>query len=155
ISGSIPLGKPFGMMAYRVPQPSRFAETVFSEALRASGIEISSGPKQPAPDFKALAKNYRPEHVVADHTSPPLKEDIKITLKLSQNLHASTTPYLLGALLAHKSSDVDQAGFDLEHEFLKRAGLDLTAASQSDGAGGNAYFTPDFMVRYLLFMSKQ
>ena len=118
-------------------------------------LKISSDRKTPPPDFKALAASYRPENVVAEHVSPPLKEDVKITLKLSQNLHASTTPYLLGALLAHKSKDVDQAGFDLENEFLRKAGLDLTAASQSDGAGGNAFFTPDFMVRYLLFMSKQ
>ena len=155
VTGSIPLGKPFGMMAYRVPEPSRFAAIVFGEALRSNGVEISSDRKTPPQDFKALAASYRPENVVAEHVSPPLKEDVKITLKLSQNLHASTTPYLLGALLAHKSKDVDQAGFDLENEFLKKAGLDLTAASQSDGAGGNAFFTPDFMVRYLLFMSKQ
>ena len=62
-------------------------------------------------------------------------------------------PFLLGALLAHKDKEIDQAGFDLEREFLQKAKLDLTAASQSDGAGGNAFFTPDFMVRYLAFMS--
>ena len=60
---------------------------------------------------------------------------------------------LLGALLAHKDKEIDQAGFDLEREFLKKADLDLTAASQSDGAGGNAFFTAHFMVRYLTFMS--
>jgi len=155
VSGSIPLSKPFGMMAYRVPEPSRFAAIVLAEALRRNGIDVSSEQKAPSPDFKALASNYRPEYVVAEHVSPPLKEDVKITLKLSQNLHASTTPYLLGALLAHKNKDVDQAGFDLENEFLKKAGLDLTAACQSDCAGGNAFFTADFMVHYLLFMSKQ
>jgi D-alanyl-D-alanine carboxypeptidase/D-alanyl-D-alanine-endopeptidase (penicillin-binding protein 4) len=65
------------------------------------------------------------------------------------------TPFVLGALLAHKNQQSDQGGFDLEHDFLQKAGLDLTAASQSDGAGGNAFFTPDFMTQYLLFMSKQ
>ncbi len=64
-------------------------------------------------------------------------------------------PYLLGALLAHKDKEIDQAGFDLEHEFLTKAGLDLGGAAQSDGAGGNAYFSPDFMVHYLSYMSKQ
>ncbi len=155
VSGSIPVGKPYGMMAYRVPEPGRFAAIVLAETLRSNGIDVSSEPKSPSPDFKSLASSYRPENVVAEHISPPLKEDVKITLKLSQNLHASTTPYLLGALLAHKDKDVDQAGFDLENEFLKKAGLDLTAACQSDGAGGNAFFTADFMVHYLLFMSKQ
>ncbi|MGA6957108.1 MAG: D-alanyl-D-alanine carboxypeptidase, partial [Candidatus Acidiferrales bacterium] len=57
----------------------------------------------------------------------------------------------------HKTKDIDQAGFDLERDFLVKAGLDLTGASQGDGAGGaqSAYFTPDFMVHYLAFMSRQ
>ena len=33
--------------------------------------------------------------------------------------------------------------------------LDVAAAVQTDGAGGAAYFTPDFMVKYLVMMSKQ
>src|SRR5439155_6638031 len=76
-------------------------------------------------------------------------------LKLSQNLHASMGPFLIGALAAHKDKQIDQAGFDAEHDFLQKAGLDLTAASQGDGAGGNAFFTPDFIVRYLEFLSRQ
>ena len=43
----------------------------------------------------------------------------------------------------------------MENAFLTKAGLDLSGAAQSDGAGGNAYFSPDFMVHYLLHMSKQ
>ena len=39
LSGTIPLGKPFGMMAYRVPEPSRFAAVVLAEALRSNGVE--------------------------------------------------------------------------------------------------------------------
>ncbi|MGO4884014.1 MAG: D-alanyl-D-alanine carboxypeptidase [Bryobacteraceae bacterium] len=39
--------------------------------------------------------------------------------------------------------------------FLKDAGLDTSSASQSDGAGGDAFFTPDFMVQYLLYYSRQ
>jgi D-alanyl-D-alanine carboxypeptidase len=82
---------------------------------------------------------------------------VKVTLKVSQNLHASMTPYILGAILGHKTTEVDQGGFDLEHDFLAKAGLDLSAASQGDGAGGagSAYFTPDFVVHYLAFMAKQ
>jgi D-alanyl-D-alanine carboxypeptidase/D-alanyl-D-alanine-endopeptidase (penicillin-binding protein 4) len=93
--------------------------------------------------------------VEAEHVSPPLKEEVKVTLKVSQNLHASSTPFLLGALIAHKDKHIDQAGFDLENEFLTKAGLDLGGAAQSDGAGGNAFFTPDFMVHYLRYMSEQ
>jgi len=155
LTGSFPLGKPPEMISYPVPEPGRFAARVLAEALNAKGVKVVTAPADRAPDFKAVALNYKPENLIAEHVSPVLKEDVKITLKVSQNLHASTGPFLLGALLAHKDKEIDQVGFDLEREFLKKAKLDLSAASQSDGAGGNAYFTPDFIVHYLAFMFRQ
>jgi PBP4 family serine-type D-alanyl-D-alanine carboxypeptidase len=155
LTGSLPLGAKPTMASYSVPEPSRFAATLLVEALNEQGVKATLGVPAEAIDFKSIAANYKPENVVAEHVSPPLKEEVKVTLKVSQNLHASATPYLLGALIAHKDSQIDQAGFDLEHEFLTKAGLDLSGAAQSDGAGGNAYFTPDFMTHYLLYMSKQ
>jgi dihydroorotase/N-acyl-D-amino-acid deacylase len=155
LTGSVPLRGKAEMASYTVPEPSRYAATVLMEALKAEGVTSALGSPAEQIDFKALASKYTPENLVAEHVSPPLKEEVKVTLKVSQNLHASSMPYLLGALLAHKDQQIDQAGFDLEHEFLTKAGLDLGGAAQSDGAGGNAYFSPDFMVHYLLFMSKQ
>jgi N-acyl-D-amino-acid deacylase len=155
LTGSFPLDGKAAMASYPVPEPSRFAATILLEALKEQGIAGTLAAPADQIDFKTLASNYKPENVVAEHVSPPLKEEVKITLKVSQNLHASSMPYLLGALVAHKDTSIDQAGFDVEHEFLTKAGLDLAGASQSDGAGGNAYFSPDFMVHYLSYMSKQ
>ena len=155
LSGTLPLGKGPEMEPYPVPEPNRFAATVLAEALNDLNVKVTTLAPQIVPDFKSLNPNYKPENLLAEHVSPPLREDVKITLKVSQNLHASMGPFLLGALLAHKDKEVGQAGFDLEHEFLKKANLDLSAASQGDGAGGNAFFTPDFMVRYLLHMAAQ
>lgn len=155
LTGSVPLGKSSGMIAYAVPEPSRFAATVLAEGLNAAGVKVNVSSQQSAADFKTLATKYTAENQLAEHVSPPLREDVKITLKVSQNLHASMSPFLLGTLFAHKDKEIDQAGFDSEHDFLKKASLDLGAASQSDGAGGNAFFTADFMVRYLTFMSTQ
>jgi PBP4 family serine-type D-alanyl-D-alanine carboxypeptidase len=151
ITGNFPAGKLPILFKYVVPSPSRFAETVLAEALREKGIAIeSSGTRR---DFTALAASYVPDQLVAEHVSPPLSEEIKVTLKVSQNLHASITPLILGALLAPKNSD--RTGFDLEHDFLAKAGLDTLGAQQADGAGGNAHFTPEFMVSFLSYMSKQ
>jgi N-acyl-D-amino-acid deacylase len=155
VTGSFPMSHAPEMMSYAVPEPSHFAATVLAEALKEQGVEVAVPPKTGNADFNALAMQYKAENLLAEHVSPPLKEEVKITLKVSQNLHATVAPFLLGALVAHKDKEVDQAGFDLEREFLQKANLDLTAASQGDGAGGNAFFTPDFMVRYLLFMSAQ
>jgi N-acyl-D-amino-acid deacylase len=155
VTGSLPLDKPFGMMSYAVPEPTRFAETVLTEALREKGVEVKSAGQNVTTDFKTLSSNYNDQNLLAEHISPPLQEEVIITLKVSQNLHASMTPYLMGSLVGHADKNIDQAGFDLEHDFLKKNGLDVTAASQSDGAGGNALFTADFIAQYLLFMSKQ
>lgn len=154
VSGSLPLGKPFGMAAYPVPEPSRFAQVVLTEALKAKGVDVKSADTDEA-DYKSLASNYTPANLLAEHVSPPLKEEVRVTLKVSQNLHASMTPYLLGALVGHATKDVDQAGFNVEHQFLQNMGLDLTAASQGDGAGGNAFFTPDVVVQYLKHMAQE
>jgi len=155
LSGGIALDAKPTMVSYPVPEPSRFAATTLMEALKEQGVSSSLAPTSETVDFKKLSPSYTPENLVAEHTSPPFKEEAKVTLKVSQNLHASSMPFLLGAILAHKTMEVDQAGFDLEHGFLTKAGLDLSGAAQSDGAGGNALFSPDFMVHYLMYMSKQ
>jgi D-alanyl-D-alanine carboxypeptidase/D-alanyl-D-alanine-endopeptidase (penicillin-binding protein 4) len=61
-------------------------------------------------------------------------------------------PFLLGAL---RGRDSTSTGFDVEREFLTSLGLDLSGAQQADGAGGDAHFTPAFMVSYLTAMHKR
>ncbi len=111
-------------------------------------------------DVARRSTTYTPEHVVAEHVSPPFSEEVKITLKVSQNLHASATPFLLGALTTKPGDAPNEtgpaaAGFIRMRKFLESTGADVTGASQSDGAGADAHFTPDFMVHYLAFMAKQ
>jgi PBP4 family serine-type D-alanyl-D-alanine carboxypeptidase len=155
ITGNLALGAGSAMAAYPVPEPSRYAATVLMEALREKGVRCAIAGPGDRTDFKMLSANYKQDKLVAEHVSPPLREEVKITLKVSQNLHASMTPFVLGALVAHRTAQIDQGGFDLENEFLTKGGLDLRGAAQSDGAGGNAYYSPDFMVHYLWYMSKQ
>lgn len=153
VTGTTPAGAPPVLYAYRVPDPARFAEITFAEALRERGVASAQAGAPSAVDFKAVSASYVPDRVVAEHVSPPFKEDVRITLKVSQNLHASMTPRVLKAIRA--PSDTSKTGFDLEHDFLQRAGLDLTGAQQADGAGGDAHFTPAFMVSFLAYMSHQ
>ncbi len=155
LTGTLPLGATPRLVPYPVPEPSRFAATTVMECLKELGIDSTLAPPGDVVDYTALAAHYTPDKVVADHVSPPFIEDVKVTLKVSQNLHASTMPFLVGALVAHKTEEISQAGFDLERAWLSKAGLDLTGAAQGDGAGGNAFYTPDFMVRYLRFLSQQ
>lgn len=156
VTGSIPADVPGILYAYRVPDPARFAETVLEEALRERGIRVEGKDRKPA-DFKKLSAFYKPENVIAEHVSPPVSEEVKVTLKVSQNLHASMWPAILGAIVKKDGKDSFRSGFDVEREFLTKAGLDLAGAAQGDGAGGAeaGLYTPDFMVSYLTYMSRQ
>src|SRR5437588_693889 len=132
---------------------SLFAEVVLVEALHGRGVHVAVSPLGVRHDFTALASAYTPDNLVAEHVSPPLTEEAKVTLKVSQNLHASMMPFILGGVLAHDGTA--RAGFKLEHDLLERAGLDLSGASQGDGAGGAAHFAPEFMVRFLAYMASR
>jgi len=153
LNGSLPVGSAPQPAAVAVPSPTKFAETVFREALVAAGVEIKSS-SVPAPiDFTPLGRFYTTGNQVAEHVSPPLSEEIKVTLKVSQNLHAGMGPYLLGALVAKDTRNPLDAGFHVEHDFLQAAKLDLSGSGQGDGAGGDwaDLFSPDFIVHYLTY----
>ncbi len=153
LAGTLPLGTVPITAPYAVPSPTKFAETVLHEALVAAGIQIKTHPKSAPPDFLSYARLYIPANQVAEHTSLPLAEEIKVTLKVSQNLHAGMGPYLLGALVAKDQQDPVRAGFKVERAFLQGAQLDLSGASQGDGEGGSwaDLFSPNFMVHYLIY----
>ena len=152
-TGSIPAGPPI-VFSYAVPEPHRFAQVTFVETLRDAGVAVSDAALADTASDTTHTVPPSTWTSVAEHISPPLSADVRITLKVSQNLHASSMPYLLGALLGHSHADsAAQAGFDQERAFLQSAGLDLRGAMQSDGAGAQALYTPDFMVRYLTYMA--
>ena len=153
-SGNVPQGGGPHTVAYQIPSPTPFAAWVLREALEAKGIQIKTKKSgATVKDFSLLQHFYTAENQVAEHVSPPLSEEIKITLKVSQNLHAGMGPYFLGLLVAKNTKDPTSAGFKLEHEFLADAKLDLSGASQGDGAGGDwaDLFSPDFMCHYLAY----
>ena len=64
-------------------------------------------------------------------------------------------PYMSAVYAAHAKSDYLKAGFAREHALLAAAGLDLRGASQQDGLGTFAFFTPRFMVSYLKWAWRQ
>jgi PBP4 family serine-type D-alanyl-D-alanine carboxypeptidase len=148
LSGTIAAGSRPRLRAYRVPTPSRFAEIVLTEALESAGVRVGGEDRNPA-------RVYTEENEIAEHISPPLREEAKVTLKVSQNLHASMWPYILGATVDKRGPDPLEAGFRREGEMLRKAGLDLDGAVQNDGAGGAALFSPDFMVHFLSHVKRQ
>ncbi|MCA9737476.1 MAG: D-alanyl-D-alanine carboxypeptidase/D-alanyl-D-alanine-endopeptidase [Gemmatimonadota bacterium] len=146
-TGSVPVGSAAQNLRWVVPEPGRFGEVVLAEALE--DVDVAALPRLASRtvDFAALADAYVDSLVVAEHVSLPLIEEAVVVLKTSQNLHASNFPLLLASL--PEARDQARTGFDLEHDWLERAGLDLDGAAQGDGAGARAHFSPAFMTRFL------
>ncbi|MGB8907418.1 MAG: D-alanyl-D-alanine carboxypeptidase/D-alanyl-D-alanine-endopeptidase [Candidatus Cybelea sp.] len=152
ITGTQPVGASV-LYAYRVPEPKAFAQEAFRRALLDVGVvQDLSGTTSSLPPSPA---SYVPANLVATHVSPPLSEDVYVTLKVSDNLHAVLMPFMWAIYKKHATRDYLQTGFALEAQLLKSAGLDVTQAAQQDGEGSSAYFTPDFMVRYLAWARMQ
>jgi D-alanyl-D-alanine carboxypeptidase/D-alanyl-D-alanine-endopeptidase (penicillin-binding protein 4) len=153
LEGNVPAGRRKAQAAYKVKDPVLFATEGFREALRWAKIVLEA----PVESATELIPHFYPkENLLAEHVSPPFKQEVKLTLKVSQNLHAAITPYLLGSILGHGSNDAFQKGMALERKFLSNAGLGPESVSQLDGEGGiGSAFSPDFMVRYLAYMSRQ
>jgi PBP4 family serine-type D-alanyl-D-alanine carboxypeptidase len=153
IVGSVPIASKPQWNTYAVADPIRFLDAALTDALRAKGVAILDGADATTGgNTYAVFSNitaFDPSEIVADHVSLPFAQDVRLTLKVSQNLHAAMMPYLLGALVAHDSTDPLKAGFGVERDWLAAQGLDLRGASAADGEGGDAHFSPDFMVRYL------
>jgi len=154
ITGTMPTGRPI-LYVYRVPTPGRFARDAFTVALAAAGVTVNAPSGAPAFDHAAAAASYTAANLVASHVSPPLSDDVYVTLKVSDNLHAALMPYMWAIYVAHAKTDLLQNGFAQERALLAGAGLDLRGAAQQDGLGTSAFFTPQFMVSYLAWAYRQ
>jgi D-alanyl-D-alanine carboxypeptidase/D-alanyl-D-alanine-endopeptidase (penicillin-binding protein 4) len=148
IKGTLAQDSPSILYAYDVASPRRFAEMALTDELQRIGVDVEQSGVDARADHAKLAPFYLSKNVVASHVSAALSEDVKVTLKVSDNLHADTMPYLW----AH--GDIRKA-FALERAFLTRGGLDADEVVQNDGLGGDAFIQPQFMVRYLAYLRRQ
>ncbi len=150
LRGTVAAATPTVNLAYPVDDPARFASAVLAQELARQGVRINDS----LWSAEVPVATRDRAHQVASFTSPPLKEDVRVTLKVSQNLHAMMMPYVMGSVLGHATQHADQAGFRLIRNWLRQGGMDLSGSAQWDGEGGGAW-TPHFMTRYLAWFADQ
>ena len=134
VRGKVPVGPESFVESVEIDDPASFARTLLIEALRRRGVRVEASPLADNPEAELPPRSAvagLPK--VAEYTSPPFREFVRVILKVSHNLHASTLPLLL----AVKKGERDlAAGLKRQGEILKELGLDLRAVSFSGGAGG-------------------
>lgn len=135
VRGQIPVGHKPVVKNYEIEDPASFARTLFIERLRAKGVRIET----PASGDNARDRLPARSEVgdlpkVGEYTSPQLREYVRVILKVSHNLHASTLPLLIAA---HHDERTLNQGLKRQGLLLKNFGIDPTAVSFGGGAGGD------------------
>src|SRR5262249_5986746 len=91
LSGTVPRDMPRRDLQVAVQEPAENAAVLFAHLLEARGIRVGQNRARHAGDSPASAPPGTPSDspkVLAEHLSPPLIEDVRLTNKISDNLHA-------------------------------------------------------------------
>lgn len=128
VRGQIPLdARPdSARQALSVEEPPRYAMWLLREAMQQRGITTR---------YRTALSNRVPEgaKLIHTHTSPALSEMLPLLNKPSDNLIAECLMRTLGAVVRREGSAA--AGEQVMLEFLREAGLDLSALNIVDGSG--------------------
>ncbi len=154
VRGKVPAGGKPVLRICSVEDPPAFARALFIDCLRREGVAVvASALKPPSaelPDRRAYEKLPQ----IAAFTSPTLSELLKVTLKVSHNLYASTLPLLLAVQDGKRTL---AEGMQREGKLLADLGVDVSDISLETGAGGGNgdRVTPRATVQLLRSMARR
>jgi D-alanyl-D-alanine carboxypeptidase/D-alanyl-D-alanine-endopeptidase (penicillin-binding protein 4) len=182
--GSLPLGDPGMKEPLAIEDPAEYTAQLFREMLQRRGITITGRTRaahgdtaqfyEAPPALEPVAAGGKqgrccmaaqpvptprnappPTLVLADHVSLPLIEDVRVTNKTSQNLHAEMALRLVAKLSGNTPSF--EGGEAALKQFLLQAGLKEDDFVLLDGSGLSRrdLVTPSGVVRLLLYASRQ
>ena len=182
LRGSIPVGHTPIKLDLAMPDPAYVAARTLKQTLETAGVHVTgdirvqhAAPPQPfdattlatlttpatpniAPIPGALSKDVARvvnTLVLAEHISPTLLESIRVTNKVSQNLHAE----LFLRTVAREKTGIGStdAGIWVEQNFLKTTGIADGDVVLSDGSGlsRDDLVTPRAVVQLLRYVAQQ
>lgn len=155
IRGKVPAGGKPSVRIYPVEEPALLGRALFIEALRRQKVKAIAAIMRPVNAAFPPVEAYGKMPAVATFTSPPFKEAITVTLKVSHNLYASTLPCLIASKLKFTTAE---AGLREERRILKEdLGVEVNQVSFGGGAGGAPadYVSPRATIQLLQGMAKR
>jgi D-alanyl-D-alanine carboxypeptidase/D-alanyl-D-alanine-endopeptidase (penicillin-binding protein 4) len=167
LRGSMPLGHAPVKLDLAMTDPGETTARALKQLLEARGVRVTGGirvhhapPPLRSVDVPVVLGSGRPDppsssYVLAEHASPALLESIRLTNKISQNLHAELLLRTVGQLKTGVGTT--DAGLWVEQDFLKAAGIRDGDAVLADGSGlsQNNLVTPRAMTELLLYAFRQ
>jgi D-alanyl-D-alanine carboxypeptidase/D-alanyl-D-alanine-endopeptidase (penicillin-binding protein 4) len=158
--GSIPLRDRGEDLVLAIEDPAVYAAEALRQALEERGVPVGGGvtalhafPNETPDLAQAAAPPTEVSGVeLARRVSAPLIEDLRITDKVSQNLHAELA--LRAVARARRNLGSLEAGVAEIQAFLAEAGIDPDAYNLADGSGLARLnlVTPATVVKLLRFM---
>jgi len=168
LRGTIPLGHIPFRLDLAMTAPAETTAIALKQLLEARGVRVTGGTRvqhSPPPENTASGEPIIPQSlpaapdpnplVLAEHVSPPLIESIRVTNKVSHNLHAE----LFLRAVGHEKLGVGStdAGLKVERSFLRDAGITDGDVVLTDGSGLSCsdLVTPRAIVALLRYAEKQ
>ncbi len=137
VQGQIPVGHREVLKNVEVEDPASFARALLIEKLRERGVEVAASPLgENRADRLPTSEKVASMMKVAEYTSPSFQEYLKVILKVSHNLHASTLPLLL-ASRQNEGERTLRSGLRRQGEILQTLGVQPGSVSFGGGAGGD------------------
>lgn len=160
IWGQVPLGGTVDDDTVSIDDPPQAAGTTFRKLLEERGIKVSGQvvvkhlTRIEAATITDAPTNPAARVVLAQHRSPPLREDITVTNKVSQNLHAELLLRALGREV--KKSGSTSSGLEVLADLGAKAGISPNEYYFTDGCGlsRKALVAPEAMVKLLQYMAR-
>jgi serine-type D-Ala-D-Ala carboxypeptidase/endopeptidase (penicillin-binding protein 4) len=155
--GQIALGRGVYEDTLAIPDPPLVVGEILRRALEARGITVRGDVEvlelRRMDATGALPSFSDGRGVLAGHDSLPLREDIKLINKVSQNLHCEMLLRTLGQVTSGEGSP--RAGLDALESFLSQAGVDSEDFYLTDGSGlsRTTLVAPEAVVKLLEFMA--
>ncbi len=154
LTGTLPLEAPPRQLQLAVAQPAENAAAILMQLLQARGVRVEGHSRARHGDRNAQPQ-ASPMHVLAEHTSPPLLEDVRLTNKLSMNLHAEL---LLRVAAREKAGAISMDdALDFATQFRQGIGIAPEEVQLRDGSGLSRgdLVTPQSVVQLLAYALRQ
>ena len=154
LSGTLPMDAPARELQLAVTQPAENAAAILMQLLRARGIRVGGHSRARHGDRNAPQVDP-PRHVLAEHTSPALLEDVRLTNKLSMNLHAELLLRVVAREKAGARTMEDALAFATA--FRQSMGIAPDDVELTDGSGlsRSDLVTPQSVVQLLTYAWRQ
>jgi D-alanyl-D-alanine carboxypeptidase/D-alanyl-D-alanine-endopeptidase (penicillin-binding protein 4) len=156
LSGALPRSAEPRKLLLAIEEPAEYAAALLARLLEARGVQINGAVRaRHAPSASPTDPSSTPPTILAEHTSPPLAEDIRVTNKMSLNLHAE----LLLRLVAYRNAGATTAEDALKFaaDFFAKAGIADGDVVMSDASGLSRkdLVTPRAVVQILRYAATQ